>query len=350
MDYYTILGVGRQAGPDEIKKAYRKLALKYHPDKNPGDKDAEKRFKEATEAYEVLNDPRQKSNYDTYGNPKGLEPAAGNRADFFADIFGGMFGREAPTPARNIHVSLLITLDEVATGCTKNVTYHKRHTCAPCRGTGGKTFKSCPQCQGQGFTEARQGPFTMRSSCAACRGQGKVNDQSCDSCQGAGQSPPQECQQEVDIHAGILGGMQLCFQGEGEVAINGHVGNLYINIQVAEHPWIKRDGWDLTVNVPVSYSQLVLGGPITIGGLKGCQFDAQIPPGSQSGTKLRFQGKGLPNIQNNGQKGDLYAQLNLEIPREVNGAWQDALKVVRVHEEANLSKGVREYRAWVSGP
>lgn len=351
MDYYDVLGVGREATPDEVQKAYRQAAKKYHPDVNPGDLEKEKKFREATAAYEVLSDPGKRANYDARGPfDAGADYARGHAgpggpfdagADFFNDLFRwGNHDSTFGSASRNIQVQVRLTLREVASGCRKTVRYQRRDLCRGCHGCGGKKMDACPMCNGTGFVEShRQGPFLMSMTCRACRGRGKTVVEKCDSCLGAGVEPPTECSVTVDIPVGAKTGDQIRVDNMGEPAQRG-AGHLYVVVVVEEHPLFQRAGDDLVVKVPVSYSRLVLGGKVSVPTLTG-PVPVDVPEGTGSGTVARVKGKGLPNIQS-GVFGDLLAVFELDVSRPT-ARERELIKPLADHEDSHPSKKVQEF-------
>ncbi|MFW6456788.1 MAG: molecular chaperone DnaJ, partial [Planctomycetota bacterium] len=276
-DYYNILGVDRGASQEEIKKAYRKAALKYHPDRNPDDPDAAEKFKEAAQAYDVLSDPKKRKQYDTYGEA-GLN---GQRArDFqsyddvfsaFSDIFGGgMFdeffgggkGRNSQSGGRSLRVELNLDLEDVAQKTTKTVNLRRREQCETCDGSGsapGSSPRTCTYCRGYGQVESRQGFFSMRTTCPKCQGKGEIIDNPCSECGGDGMIQ-KECEVSITIPQGIESGTRLRVRGEGEPGQNGRRGDLYCDINIKDHPIFDRRGPDLECELPISYSKAALGG------------------------------------------------------------------------------------------
>lgn len=347
-NYYDVLGVGKSASVDEIKNAYRQLAKKYHPDKNPGDAESERRFKEVSAAYEVLSDPAKKAQYDIRGHvgPRPHQPHPGNFFnDIFSDIFnsrGDFFYTNVADHARNIQVQLVVSLEEVITGCTKEVKYNRRDICAACLGTGGKKMATCPTCGGDGWHKTRQGPMTLQSSCGMCKGTGKAVAERCESCHGAGVGDPVEISLSVKVPAGARSGDQIRFEGMGESAraSTGASGHLYVVVVVASHEFFERDGEHLIIRVPVSYTQLVLGGKIQVPTLYGVG-EVEIAPGTSAGSNLRLKGKGLP-IQGE-EKGDLFIVLELDIPRVGAGEERRLIDALATYESKNPSRKVSEF-------
>jgi len=347
-DYYEVLGVSRGASEPEIKSAYRKLALRYHPDRNPGKKDAEEKFKEAAEAYAVLADPQKRSLYDRYGHA-GVGAAAGaGGAGFdptifadFSDIFGGLgdifgfgevFGggrrRGGPQRGSDLRYDLEISFEESARGTETSILIPRAETCETCSGSGaapGTSPTTCPSCHGRGQLRAQHGFFTVARTCPHCRGRGQVITSPCTTCSGAGRVT-KERKLTVKIPAGIATGQQLRLTGEGEQGpADGPAGDLYVFIQVQEHDFFRRDGNDLHCEIPVSFTTLVLGGEIQVPVLLGGQEVLDVPAGTPSGTTLRLRNKGMPDVSGRG-RGDLLVTVQVVVPKKVTREQRAALE------------------------
>jgi molecular chaperone DnaJ len=332
-DYYEVLGVGRKANEQEIKSAYRKLALKYHPDRNPGDKHAEEKFKEAAEAYSVLADTDKRHMYDRFGHA-GLGGAATGGFDpsvftGFEDILGGLgdmfglgdvFGRRRSGPQRgaDLRYDLEVTFEEAARGAETTIQIPRQETCTACRGSGaapGSTPATCPQCHGRGQLRYQQGFFTVARTCGQCGGTGSIIAKPCTACRGAGRVP-RERKLTVRIPPGIATGQRLRLAGEGEAGPGGgHPGDLYVVIHVQEHPFFQREGNDLYCQVPLDFPTLVLGGAVSVPTLDGDQ-SLTVPPGTESGTTFRIRGKGLPDVGGRGH-GDLLITVTVRTPKKL---------------------------------
>jgi molecular chaperone DnaJ len=332
-DYYEVLGVSRSATDQEIKSAYRKLALQHHPDRNPGDKAAEEKFKEAAEAYAVLADKDKRALYDRFGHA-GLGSAAGGGFDptvfaDFGDILGGLgdifgfdvFGgrrRGGPQRGADLRYDLEISFEEAAKGTETTIQIPRAETCESCHGSGaakGTTPSTCPQCHGRGQLRYQQGFFTVARTCGRCRGTGSIITKPCPACQGQG-VVMKERKLTVKIPAGISTGQRLRLVGEGEHGgAGGPAGDLYVVIQVQEHPFFQRDGDDLHCEMPVSFPLLALGGEIAVPTLDGHET-LRVPEGTQSGTTIRMRGKGLPNVAGRG-RGDLHVTLQVQVPKKL---------------------------------
>jgi molecular chaperone DnaJ len=337
-DYYAVLGVARQATEQEIKSAYRKLALKYHPDRNPGDRTAEEQFKECAEAYAVLADPDKRARYDRFGHAA-VSGASGSQAGFdptifaeFDDIFGslgdifglgGMFGggrrRGGPERGADLRYDLEITFEQSATGTETAIQIPRQEACADCHGSGaapGTAPTPCPQCRGTGQLRYQQGFFTVARTCGQCRGRGRVITKPCSKCQGQG-TVEQLRKLTVKIPAGIASGQRLRLTGEGEAgAQGGPSGDLYVVVQVAEHTFFHRDGNDLACEIPVNFTTLALGGEIRVPTVLGDSEAFKVPDGTPTGTVFRLRGKGMPDVSGRG-RGDLLITVQAITPKKL---------------------------------
>jgi molecular chaperone DnaJ len=336
-DYYGVLGVSRDATDQDIKSAYRKLALKYHPDRNPGDKKAEEQFKECAEAYAVLADSDKRARYDRFGHAA-VSGASGGAAGFdptifaeFDDIFGsigdifglgGMFGgrrRGGPQRGADLRYDLDITFEQSATGSETTVQIPRQETCQTCTGSGaaaGSTPTTCPQCRGSGQLRYQQGFFTVARTCGQCRGSGRVIAKPCETCRGQG-TVEQLRKITVKIPAGIATGQRLRLSGEGEAGThNGPSGDLYVVVQVAEHPFFHRDGNDLHCEIPVNFTTLALGGEILVPQVLGEGEPFKVPDGTPTGTMFRLRGKGMPDVSGRG-RGDLLVTVQAITPKKL---------------------------------
>lgn len=326
-DYYEVLGVAKNASEDELKKAYRKLAMKYHPDRNPDDKEAEEKFKEAKEAYEMLSDAQKRAAYDRYGHagvdPSSAAGAAGGAgfADAFGDIFGEIFGggRRGGGPqvyrGADLKYSMEITLEQAAKGFDTEIRVPSWDHCEACDGTGAKPGtkpKTCHTCGGSGAVRMQQGFFSVQQTCPTCHGTGKVIPDPCKSCDGVGRVRRNKTLQ-VKIPAGIDDGMRIRSSGNGEPGINGGPpGDLYVEIRLKEHPIFQRDGDDLHCELPIQFATAALGGEVEVPTLGG-KASIEIPEGTQTGKTFRLRGKGIQGVRS-GYPGDLYCHLVIETP------------------------------------
>jgi molecular chaperone DnaJ len=339
-DYYDVLGVTRHADAGELKRAYRKLAMELHPDRNPGNKDAENRFKEASEAYQVLSDPQKRAAYDRFGHagPGAGFGGAGFRdvgdifsafSDIFGDIFGGggPTGRRGPARGADIETRVSITLEEAATGITKEISILRNTTCETCGGNGaapGSQPEVCQQCGGRGQVMHSQGFLMISSTCPVCRGEGRVVRKPCINCHGSGVDQKEDTLQ-ISIPAGVENGSTLRLMGRGEAAPRGgQPGNLYVVLRVEDDERFERDGPDLHTEIEVSFPQLALGDRVTVPTLEG-DAEVEIPPGTQPGETLALTGKGMPRIGARG-KGDLVAHLKLVVPTAMSAEEDAALR------------------------
>ena len=356
-DYYEVLGVSKTATDEEIKKAYRKLALKYHPDYNPGDKSAEEKFKEINEAHEVLSDPEKRKRYDQFGFA-GVDPnyAASQGAgaggfgggfggvdlgDIFGDIFGGGFGGfagssarsnpNAPRKGQDIRVRITLSFDEAVHGCKKNITITRQQTCTECNGTGaapGTSPEVCPDCNGRGYTiQQQRTPFGVMQSqqpCTRCGGKGKLIKNPCKVCHGSGRVATKKTL-EVSIPMGIDDDQSFALRGMGDAGANGGpAGDVIVMVTVRPDELFQRDGYDVWVTIPITFSQAVLGDNITVPTIDG-KVEYTLPEGTQSGTTFRLRGKGIQYLNGRG-RGDMYVKCDVEIPKKLNKTQRDALK------------------------
>ena len=336
-DYYEVLGVSRDVAESALKSAYRKLALKYHPDRNQGSKEAEERFKEAAEAYAVLSDPQKRAAYDRFGHA-GLGAQAGAGFDpstftGFEDIFSGlgdMFGfgdlfggggrrRAGPQQGAHLRYDLEISFEEAARGTETTIQFPRAEVCETCQGSGaapGSGPTACPACHGRGQLRYQQGFFTVARTCGQCRGTGSIIATPCRTCGGDGRVPKTR-KLTVKIPAGIATGQRLRLQGEGEPgALGGPPGDLFVVVQVQEHEFFRRDGSDLFCEIPVNFTTLALGGEIRIPSVLGDPETFKVPEGSPTGSTFRLRGKGLPDVSGRG-RGDLLVTVQAAVPRKL---------------------------------
>ena len=329
-DYYEVLDVNRDADAEEIKKAYRKLAIQFHPDKNPDNKEAEDKFKEATEAYEVLRDPEKRQQYDRFGHA-GLEGmgidfggVSMNLDDIFSDVFGDLFGgfggrQRTPKRGRSLQYNLEVTLEDVIHGKQVTIQVPRVETCAECDGSGAKRGTrpvTCPQCHGRGQISQSQGFFTMSRTCSQCRGEGKIIQEPCPPCGGRGLVRNTR-DIKLNIDKGVDNGFKYQLRGEGEAGANGAPpGDLFVVINVAPHERFQRDRSDLITSAKVSFVQATLGGKIEVECIDGREV-LHIPPGTQYGAQLRIPDKGVPHYKRS-YSGDLVVQVEIEIPKNLN--------------------------------
>ena len=339
-DYYEILGVPRNANESEVKKAYRQLALQYHPDRNPGDKAAEEKFKEASEAYEVLRDPNKRELYDRYGHEglsrtgfsgfAGFEDIFSSFGDIFEDFFGfgGGHRRSAgPRKGPDFRYDLTISFMDAALGKEMEIEIERLETCGTCKGSGAKPGtkkENCPACRGTGQVTHSQGFFTLRTTCSRCRGQGFFIPHPCGECRGSGKvKRPKKI--PTKIPAGVDSGSRLKVTGEGgEGERGGRSGDLYVVLHVEPHPFFERHDDDILCQIPISFVQAALGEEVEVPTLSGTK-KLTIPPGIQSGQIITLRGQGIPHLDGYG-KGDQHVQVNVKVPTNLNKRQKDLLK------------------------
>ncbi len=350
-DYYEVLEIGRDASVDDLKKAYRRMALKFHPDRNPGDSEAPKRFKEAAEAYEVLSDTEKRQRYDRYGHA-GLNGSAFH--DFrsaddivsaFGDIFGGgLFGeffgerKRGPRPGADLLMKLEIELIDAARGASRSIEVTRQEFCGDCKGSGarkGTTPTTCNYCGGRGQVVQARGFFQVATTCPACSGEGTRITDPCGSCRGSGRIGT-TARLQVDVPPGVENGMWLQLRGQGELGDPGGArGNLRIQILVKQHPFFERRRNDLVCEVPISFAQAALGGSVDVPTLDGPE-DLEIPRGTQSGDVLRIKGRGMPDIGGRG-RGDELVEVFVETPRHLTPRQEELLREFAEIEHLQVS-------------
>ncbi len=345
-DYYEVLGIDRNATDADIKKAYRTLAKKYHPDLNPGDKEAERKFKEVNEAYEVLSNPEKKSRYDQFGHA-GTDPngfggfgsggfGAGGFEDIFDMFFGGTgFGsstrRRGPQKGADLRVDIELKFEEAVFGIDKEIEVIRREQCHTCGGTGAKPgtdVRTCGNCNGTGQVQYTQntplGRFVNVKTCDRCHGEGKIIDSPCTTCRGTGQEQRKRIIQ-INIPAGVDNGSVLPLRGEGEPGTKGgRPGDLYVYIHVTPHPIFTREGNDIFCEVPITFAQAALGAELMVPTLDG-RVKYNIGEGTQTGTVFRLKGKGVPNVRGYG-RGDQYVKVKVDVPKKLNKEQREALQ------------------------
>ncbi|MFC5050165.1 molecular chaperone DnaJ [Rubritalea spongiae] len=353
-DYYDLLGVSRDADASTIKKAYRKLAIKFHPDKNPDDSEAEAKFKEIGEAYEVLSDEEKRAAYDRYGHQAfegGMGGGGGfgggfhDASDIFSQVFGGAFGggggfeeffgggggrsrrRSAAQPGSDLRYDLDISLEEAAVGCEKELEIEKEASCSTCNGSGSKSgsgSKTCSTCGGAGAVTRQAGIFVQQTTCPECHGAGQVISDPCDDCGGQGRRT-ESARIKIRIPAGVDTGTRLRSSGNGDAGLRGGPsGDLYVFINIKRHEMFDRDGADLHCEIPVPFSVATLGGELEVPTLEG-RASIKVPAGTQGGTTFRLRGRGIKDLSY-GTKGDLHVTVHVEVPTKLNAVQKEKLK------------------------
>lgn len=365
-DYYEVLGIQKGASDDEIKKAFRKMAKKYHPDINPDNKEAEAKFKEVNEAYGVLSDKEKKARYDQFGHA-GVDPNYGagggfsggfsgfDMGDIFGDIFGGFSGgfgsrsgRNAPKPGRDIGVDVTLTFEEAAFGCEKEISLYRTEFCPDCGGSGAKAgskTETCHVCGGSGQVRTTQrtilGNMQTVTTCSACGGKGTVIKDPCQKCAGKGKIRKSR-KIKVKIPAGIDNGQSISLQGQGDVGDKGApMGDLYVTVRVKPHELFRRDGFNITCEIPISFAQAALGAELEVPTLDG-NVKYQIPEGTQPGTIFRLKGKGIQMLRR-ASKGDMYVKVNVTVPKNLSSKQKALLKEFEgMDKTSGKSKGFFE--------
>ena len=355
-DYYEVLGVSKTASEADIKRAYRRKAMKYHPDKNPDDKQAEEKFKECAEAYEVLSDPEKRKRYDQFGHDglRGMGMHDFSRMNFddifsmfgLDDLFGGIFsgrsrrtGRRAgPIRGYDLETTVELTLDDIAKGAEKTIEFTRQDVCTECNGNGaakGTKPDKCPTCGGSGQVASRGGFFQMVSTCPKCRGGGQVITNPCKKCKGTGRVPKKRVV-NIKIPKGVHEGQGIRVASEGEPGRGGGPrGDLYCYVRVRPHEFLQRNGNDLIATVPISFTQAALGTTIDVPSLDGAR-GLKIPPGTQYGSVFRIKGQGLPDIRT-GRTGDELVQIAIETPKKLNAKQQELLREFAKTENKTVS-------------
>jgi molecular chaperone DnaJ len=363
-DYYEILGVSKDSSTDESRKRFRKLAMEYHPDRNPGDEEAEEKFKEAAEAYDVLSNDDKRARYDRFGKAGlGAMPQFSNFQDIFShfgDIFGGdvfgggifgdIFGGGGGSRAggTSLRCQIDISFEEAARGTTKTIRLKRAEPCERCRGTGAKDgteFRSCPTCRGTGSVTQSTGFFTMRTGCPSCRGQGRVIKEKCSTCRGSGRVA-EKVEVKVDVPAGIEDGTRIRLAGQGEPDLpGGPRGDLYCRVSVEPHKFFQREGDHLVCEVPITYAQAALGAEVRVPTLDGTA-KVTIPHGTQSGTVFRLRAQGMPNVRT-GRAGDLLAVVAIEVPKKLTEKEEELLRKLAEVERTAVSPKRRGFLDWL---
>ncbi len=371
-DFYQLLGVEKNISAEELKKAYRKLAMKYHPDRNPGNKEAEQKFKEISHAYDVLKDEQKRAAYDRYGHAAfeqgGMGGAGGfgggaaqggfdpnmDFADIFSDLFGDFMGgrggaaqggagasRSAKTRGSDLRYNLSVSLEEAFTGKQQKIQFTTAATCTSCKGSGSKKSAApvtCGSCRGAGRVRVQQGFFTMERTCTACHGMGQVIADPCNSCAGEGRVRKEKTL-AVSIPEGVEEGTRIRLSGEGEVGLRGGAaGDLYIFVSIKPHPFFVREGNDIHCKVPVKMTTAALGGAIEVPSVEGGRARVTIPAGAQSGDQFRMKKKGMPVMRSGGRRGDMYIHCAVETPTRLTKRQKDLLQEFESLDEKGAYK------------
>jgi molecular chaperone DnaJ len=363
-DFYETLGVGRNADDAEIKKAYRKLAMKHHPDRNQDNPNAEEKFKEVKEAYEMLSDPQKRAAYDQYGHA-GVDPNMGGGGggfggghpfgDAFGDVFGDIFGgrgqqRGGPQVYKgsDLRYTMEVDLEDAAHGKVTQIRVPSWDNCNTCEGTGaekGSKPETCPTCDGHGQVRMSQGFFSVQQTCPKCHGTGKYNPKPCKTCHGEGKTKTNKTL-EVNIPAGIEDGMRIRNSGKGEPGINGGpAGDLFVEVHIRRHAVFERDGIDLHCTVPISFTKAALGGDIEVPTLHGGAH-MTIPEGTQTGQKFRLRGKGMPHVRSASTIGELYVHVTIETPVKLTNEQKDLLMQFDMSLKENGDKHNPQSKGW----
>lgn len=348
-DYYEVLGVGKQAGDEELKKAYRKLAMQYHPDRNPGDAKAEARFKEVNEAYEVLKDEEKRAAYDRFGHAAfeqggagggggaGFGGFGGGFADIFEEMFGGMSGARRSGPARgnDLRYNMRISLEDAFNGKDTEITIPSTVSCESCGGSGaekGTRPTTCSTCNGHGKIRHQQGFFTMERTCPTCQGQGTMIKNPCKNCHGTGRTRKEKTL-AVNIPRGVEDGTRIRLSGEGEAGAKGAAaGDLYIFLEVAPHRFFQRESADLHCRVPIPMTRAALGGTIEVPTIDGARTRITVPSGTQSGQQFRLRGKGM-TVLRSPSRGDMFVEVAVETPVNLTERQKELLREFQEHSQ-----------------
>ena len=365
-DYYDVLGVSKGASDDELKKSYRRLAMKYHPDRNQGDEEAEKKFKEAKEAYDVLSDSQKRAAYDQFGHEAVSNAAGGAGAgaagagfgDIFDTVFGDIFGGaggggrggERVYRGADLRYDMELSLEDAVSGSTIKIRVPKMVSCHTCNGSGakkGSTPADCPTCNGVGQVRMQQGFFSVQQTCPQCRGQGKVIKDPCNTCGGQGRIRDTKTI-SVKVPPGVDTGDRIRLSGEGEAGENGGPsGDLYVHVIVKDHPIFQRDGSDLYCDVPISFATAALGGELEVPTLDG-RVKLKIPPETQSGKLFRLRGKGVGTVRSSG-KGDLLCRAVVETPVRLSRKQKDLLEQLEETMKEGGTKHSPQATSWLDG-
>lgn len=358
-DYYELLGVDRNADKDSLKKAYRKLAMKYHPDRNPGDQEAEKKFKEITQAYDVLKDDQKKAAYDRFGHEAfeqgagaghgagrgGFDFNAGGFSDIFDEMFGDFMGARGSSSRQkgrgsDLRYNMEITLEQAYNGLEKTIEIPTAVGCPSCKGTGsegGSEPTSCPGCNGYGKVRSQQGFFTIERTCPRCQGSGQIVKHPCAKCNGDGRVHDRK-KLNVSIPAGVEEGTRIRLAGEGEAGLYGNPsGDLYIFLSIREHDFFHREDRDLYCRVPISISTAIVGGEVEVPTIEGTRAKIKIPTGSQNGHQFRLRKKGMSVLRSH-NRGDLYVEIQVEVPVNITEKQRKLMQEFDEETKKNMDK------------
>lgn len=353
-DYYKILDLPRNASADQINKSYRRLALKYHPDTNPDDPEATTKFKEATEAYEVLSDPDKKAHYDQYGAAPNGNFTSGHRYDvnidpfsMFGDLFGDAFGG-GPSRGSDLHQTIRISLKEAYTGVERSVLVASAFKeCFNCKGSGVTSWEDCAACNGSGRLNSRRGNFAVSMTCTNCRGAGRTKVASCEKCSGSGKIDEKPEPQKITIPPGVENGVNILLRGKGQWSTGGP-GDLIIAVNIDPHPVYERDGVNLYVTVPITYAQAITGCEVELPLLDGGRCVVKIPPSTQSGSVLRIRGYGMPVVHRRPnqkiEKGDILARIQIETPDKPSPEYLELIKKLASIDDKNVYSRIAAFQ------
>lgn len=348
-DYYKILGIGSDATNTQVSKAYRKLAIKYHPDVNPDDPEAAEKFKEIAEANEVLSDTQKRDHYDRTGSVDGEVNFDIDPFSMFGDLFGDAFGyRQAPAKGADIFKEIRITLEEAFSGVSKTILTASHMACKVCSGSGVTSWKDCDMCGGKGRTESRRGPFAVSMTCVKCRGVGRLSVVRCDKCTGSGKVEDEVHKHKIDIPAGIENGVRLVVKGKGEWLNRGVPGDLICGFSIDPHPLYEREGANLYCVIPITFPQSILGHEVRLPIFPNGQANAKVPPATKSGTVLRLVGMGMPfaplKRHTSSSRGDLLVRVQVEPPPKPTKEYSELVKKLSILDDKQSYTKIEEFQ------
>ena len=352
-DYYKALDVGKNATEKEINEAYRRKALEHHPDRNPGNKGAATEFKKCAEAFEVLNDPQKRREYDQFGSVSSLggRPFHINPFEIFENIFGNVFDERGPQRGADVHKELRITLKEAFLGCERTVTSCSHILCEPCEGTGVSKWEECKMCHGNGRLEQQRGPFSISITCTRCQGCGKMPVVLCEKCDGSGKVVCKAKDHVVDLPPGIEHGDYVRLHGQGEMAESGYAGDLICSIFIEPHTFYERDGQDVYCVLPVTYPQAVLGHNIELSLLSGKVCNVEVPAGTTSGSVLRISGMGMPvkvdRMRHKMPYGDLLVRIDVQQPDKPSQEYLDLVKKLGEFDDIEIYGRIQQFESCI---